>query len=65
MLLRNRNRAATAPQPRRGGTLLEIEDLRVDIGTLPILKGIGLRLERGETLALAGESGSGKSMTAL
>ncbi len=46
-------------------SLLEIEKLRLDIGTAPILKGIDLTIEKGEVMGLVGESGSGKSMTAL
>jgi len=46
-------------------SLLEIDKLRLDIGTAPILKGIDLTIEKGEVMGLVGESGSGKSMTAL
>jgi peptide/nickel transport system ATP-binding protein len=46
-------------------SLLEIEDLRLSIGGLPILKDIDLSIDAGEVLGLVGESGSGKSMTAL
>jgi len=46
-------------------SLLEIENLHLDIGSLPILKGVSLLLEQGEVMGLVGESGSGKSMTAL
>jgi peptide/nickel transport system ATP-binding protein len=46
-------------------SLLEIEKLRLDIGTTPILKGIDLTIKKGEVMGLVGESGSGKSMTAL
>lgn len=49
--------------------LLEIEDLRVEIdtplGPAAILDGIEFDLERGRSLGLVGESGCGKSMTAL
>ncbi len=49
--------------------LLEIEGLDVAIGTplgpVEILRDVGLTLERGESLGLVGESGCGKSMTAL
>ncbi|HTV66896.1 MAG TPA: dipeptide ABC transporter ATP-binding protein [Rhizobiaceae bacterium] len=46
-------------------SLLEIENLSVRIGDIPILKDIDLTIERGEVMGLVGESGSGKSMTAL
>ena len=49
--------------------LLEIEDLRVTlptpVGAAHALRGVDLRLSKGETLGLVGESGCGKSMTAL
>ena len=49
--------------------LLAVEDLRVDArtpeGLRPVLDGISFSLAPGETLCLAGESGSGKSLTAL
>ena len=48
---------------------LKITDLHIDIrtrnGTHPIVNGINLTLERGRIHGLAGESGSGKTMTAL
>ena len=46
-------------------SLLEIENLTIGIGHLPILKNVDLAIEEGEVLGLVGESGSGKSMTAL
>ncbi|MGV6872950.1 dipeptide ABC transporter ATP-binding protein [Pseudochelatococcus sp. B33] len=46
-------------------TLLRVENLDVDIGDRPILRDVGFRLARGETLGVIGQSGSGKSMTAL
>jgi peptide/nickel transport system ATP-binding protein len=49
--------------------LLEVRDLRVDIplaaGTLHAVRGIDFDIARGETLCVVGESGCGKSLTAL
>ena len=46
-------------------SLLEVEGLSVRIGDTPVLKGISLEVAAGEVLGIIGESGSGKSMTAL
>lgn len=45
--------------------VLEVDDLRVRIGGTPILRGVSLSLESGQTLGVVGESGCGKSMTGL
>src|SRR5712692_6511367 len=50
-------------------TLLEVEDLSTWLaaseGMVRAVDGLSFSIERGETFALLGESGSGKSMTAL
>jgi peptide/nickel transport system ATP-binding protein len=45
--------------------LLEVSDLRVHHRGRPIVDGVDFSLERGEALGLAGESGCGKTTTAL
>ncbi len=44
---------------------LEIEGLTIDIGDRRVVDGVSLRLRDGDRLGLIGESGSGKSLTAL
>ena len=41
--------------------MIEIENVRKSFGTLEVLKGINLLIEKGEVLCLIGGSGSGKS----
>ncbi|MEP6842231.1 MAG: ABC transporter ATP-binding protein [Pseudolysinimonas sp.] len=43
---------------------LELEDLEVRLGEASVVNGVSLRVEPGKMLALVGESGAGKSMTA-
>jgi peptide/nickel transport system ATP-binding protein len=49
--------------------LLEVQDLRVtlqtSLGALEALRGVSFALDHGQTLGLIGESGCGKSITAL
>ena len=46
-------------------SLLNINGLNVSIDETPILNSVSMELNAGEILGLAGESGSGKTMTAL
>ncbi|MGB5863595.1 MAG: dipeptide ABC transporter ATP-binding protein [Sulfitobacter sp.] len=46
-------------------SLLRVENLNLSIYGAQILKGISFAVEAGEIIAIIGESGSGKSMTAL
>jgi len=49
--------------------LLEVQDLRVTLqtrrGPADALRGISFSMARGDTVGLIGESGCGKSLTAL
>ncbi|MGW7689328.1 ABC transporter ATP-binding protein [Streptomyces asiaticus] len=63
-------KSSTLPAPAgTGSPALEVEGLCVDLrtpsGTVRAVNGVGFQVRKGRTLALLGESGCGKSMTAL
>ncbi|NGP17340.1 dipeptide ABC transporter ATP-binding protein [Devosia aurantiaca] len=45
--------------------LVEIENLSISFGGRPAVRGLSLNIERGDRFGIIGESGSGKSLTAL
>jgi polar amino acid transport system ATP-binding protein len=42
-------------------SIVLVEDLRKNFGGFPVLKGVSLKVDRGDVVALLGRSGSGKS----
>ena len=58
-----------APQPATGEAVLEVRDLKTYFytrsGLVKAVDGVSFSLRRGEMLAIVGESGCGKSVTAL
>jgi peptide/nickel transport system ATP-binding protein len=59
----------TAMEATNGEYAIDIEDLvveyRTDYGVVHALNGLDLRIERGKTLGLVGETGAGKTTTGL
>ncbi|WP_395447422.1 ABC transporter ATP-binding protein [Aminobacter sp. UC22_36] len=61
--------AAGAPAPAADRPVLDVAGLTISVrgedGERPVVSDLSFALSRGETLCIAGESGSGKSMTSL
>lgn len=55
---------ATAPPRPDGRPLLRVEGLRVSYGGTEVVSGVSLDLDHGSSMAIIGESGSGKSTIA-
>jgi oligopeptide/dipeptide ABC transporter ATP-binding protein len=55
-------RASIHPVRSEPGAILECDDLAVSIGETEVLSSLTLRLARGESLGIVGETGSGKSI---
>ena len=51
-----------APEQDSGAPVIAVENLRKTFGSQRVLNGIGLSVRRGETLAVLGRSGTGKSV---
>ncbi len=68
ILVSEQSKPGAAGSGRPSGRLLEVEDLRVEFrtrdGVAKVINGVTYHVDAGETLAVLGESGSGKSVTA-
>ncbi len=57
--------AMRAATPSSDDTVLDVHDLAVEVGSRHLVREVGFAIRRGERVGLIGESGSGKSLTAL
>ncbi len=69
MSMRAKTNSVTSVVTDEHPTVLSVRQLdisvRTEAGILPLVQSLNFDLKRGETLAIAGESGSGKSLTSL
>lgn len=49
----------------REATILKVENLHVRFGSTEVVRGISFEVKKGEVISILGESGSGKSVTAM
>ena len=61
--MRNSHPSRQAPKAKPGTPLLVIDDLAVSYGGIKALKGVSLRVDRGEIVAMIGANGAGKTTT--
>ena len=68
-MTKDANHRSETPVASEEPVVLSLRDLTVSVrnqsGLVPLINDISFDLRRGETLAIAGESGSGKSITSL
>jgi ATP-binding cassette subfamily F protein 3 len=52
------------PAPRSGEVVIEAKNIRKEYGALEVLRGVDLKVERGDRIAFVGQNGQGKSTLA-
>lgn len=62
MIAETATEKTVTPGPPKDGVLLEVDQLTVAFGRQVVLRGINMQIRRGETVAILGESGCGKTV---